>query len=522
VINITELFGKRGLAVLYMILIISTWSSFGTALAEPSIADSNLRIETFVGGLEYPTSIAFLGPDDILVLEKNNGKVRRIMNNTLLPEPLIDLNVTNAWERGLLGIAISKAGTMDPNDNGTINDNENHSRIEQEYHDDSNKIDYIFLYLTKRELMSGDGGDLCVRPNMCKNGDPRYGTSVANYLYRYEFRDDRLVNPKLLLKIPASPGADHNGGAIEIGHDDNVYITSGDGDSCIAGSCYENLKNSVLNSTRSNFNNGIEPDGRGGILRITQDGKTVQAENGTRIQQLKGMKMEEGEGILGDTHPLNKYYAYGIRNSFGMDFDPVTGRLWDTENGAGFGDEINLVEPGFNSGWAKKQGVWPVSDYTATPLLKGFLYEGSNSSSTRTTDQDILVNFTGKGRYSPPEFTWNIAVAPTALKFYDSDMLGRQYENDMFVADFLNGNIYHFDLNTNRTALALDGALKDGIASNTRELVDVIFAEGFGLGGKNGSGGGITDIEVGPYDGYLYIVSYAQGRLYRVIPMESN
>ena len=233
----------------------------------------------------------------------------------------------------------------------------------------------------------------------------------------------------------------------------NVYVTIGDGDSCIAGTCYENLEDSVLNSTRSNFNNGIEPDGRGGILRTTQDGKTVQAEDDTRIQQPKEMKMEDGEGILGNTHPLNKYYAYGIRNSFGLDFDPATGRLWDTENGPGFGDEINLVEPGFNSGWAKKQGVWPVSDFTATPPFKGFFYKGSISNTTKATEQDILVDFSGKGKYSSPEFTWYMAVAPTALKFYDSDKLGKEYENDMFVADFLNGDIYHFDLNENRTEL---------------------------------------------------------------------
>jgi aldose sugar dehydrogenase len=48
---------------------------------------------------------------------------------------------------------------------------------------------------------------------------------------------------------------------------------------------------------------------RAGILRITQDGKPV------------------GEGILGNTYPLNLYYAYGIRSSFGMDFDPVSGNM---------------------------------------------------------------------------------------------------------------------------------------------------------------------------------------------------
>ncbi len=60
---------------------------------------------------------------------------------------------------------------------------------------------------------------------------------------------------------------------------------------------------------------------------------------------------------LGDREPLNLYYSYRLRNSFGIDFDPITGKLWDTENGEDFGDEINLVEPVFNSGWNKAQGI---------------------------------------------------------------------------------------------------------------------------------------------------------------------
>jgi glucose/arabinose dehydrogenase len=330
---------------------------------------------------------------------------------------------------------------------------------------------------------------------------------VANYLYRYEFRDDKLVNPKSLLKIPATPGADHNGGALAIGPDNNVYVLVGDGDSCVADTCYKNFEQSVLNSMRSNFENGTVPDGRGGILRVTQEGNTVRSENDIGIRQQEGMR--EGEGILGDTHPLNKYYAYGIRNGFGLDFDPTTGILWDTENGAGFGDEINLVEPGFNSGWAKMQGIWPISSYISTTLWRSFSYTDSNI--TRAIEKDVLVNFNGKRTYSAPEFTWNIEVAPTALKFYNSNKLGKQYENDMFVAGFLNGYIYHFELNENRTALKVDGALKDRIANSSKELEDVVFAKGFG---------GITDIEEGPYDGYLYLVSYAQGKIYRITPVD--
>ena len=71
----------------------------------------------------------------------------------------------------------------------------------------------------------------------------------------------------------------------------------------------------------------------------------------------------DGTGILGDKYPLDIYYAYGIRNSFGIDFDPVTGKLWDTENGPQFGDEINMVEPGFNSGSDRVYGIWEADEF---------------------------------------------------------------------------------------------------------------------------------------------------------------
>jgi glucose/arabinose dehydrogenase len=125
-----------------------------------------------------------------------------------------------------------------------------------------------------------------------------------------------------------------------------------------------------------------------------------------------------------------------------------------------------------------------------------------------------LVNFDGKGKYSVPEFAWNHTVAPTAVKFFASDKMGEQYKDNMFVADILNGYIYHFKLNEDRTQLMLDGPLNDKVANTIDEVNQAIFARGFA---------GISDMEVGP-DGYLYILTYhkSQGTIWRIIPASNS
>jgi aldose sugar dehydrogenase len=372
---------------------------------EPTIKDLNLKVETVATGLALPTTMAFIGPNDILVLEKNKGTVQRIVNGQMLAEPLLHVNVSSEVERGMLGIATSQ-------DNQTGKSN-------------------VFLYYTESE-----------------GGEP-----VASRLYRYELTNEKLVNPVLLLDLPAVPGPRHNAGNIMIGPDNNLYVSVGDLDGHIT--LAQNVKGA----------SGL--DGSSAILRITQDGKAV------------------GQGMLGESGISKKYYAYGLRNSFGMDFDPVTGKLWDTENGASYGDEINFIEPGFNSGWLQVQGMAP-----------------------NNFNIEDLENFQGKGNYSDPEFVWTDTVGPTAIKFFGSDRLGNQYKNDIFVSDITQGNIYHFDLIGNRTNLILDGLLADKMSNNSTENQDIIFGEGFG---------GISDLEVGPYDGYLYVVSLGHGNIYRIV-----
>ena len=425
---------KKLRVISFAILVLSFASAefIYYSAAEPITNDHNLKAEIVYKGIDFPTSMAFLNSDDILVLEKNNGIVRRIINGMSLSEPLLDVNVANANERGLLGIAVAK------NDDNTTN---------------------VFLYYT--ESKERDGNDECPTSTDCKKGNDPLG----NRLYRYELIDDKLKNPKLLLDLPTKPGPAHNGGIITLGPDNNVYLVIGELTS--------------MGTQASNVQKGLAPDGRGGILRVTQDGRVV-------------------EGILSNTTLLNLYYAYGIRNSFGMDFDPLTGNLWDTENGPGNGDEINLVKPGFNSGWSKVQGMWEVKESF-----------GDNA----VLEPDNLIDFDGKGRYSEPEFAWNNTVAPTAVKFLSSDKLGTQYENDLFIGDANNGNIYHFDLNNDRTELVLQGQLTDKVADNISENQDIIWGKGFGI---------ITDIQVGP-EGYLYILSInlpqGRGTIFRIVPV---
>jgi len=393
-------------------------SNFSDGSGTPNVTNPNLKADLVFRGLEFPTNMAMLGDNDFLVLEKSKGTVNRIVNGAMSADPLLQVNVASEVERGMLGIAISNSINQTRVDGNNIT---------------TSRGPYVFLFYTEAISAQDD-------------------TPIGNRVYRYELVDNKLVNPKLLLDLPAIPGPRHNGGDITIGPDNNLYVAIGDVDG--------------HTTEAQNLHEGGRPDGTGGILRITQDGQPVQS-------------------IIGDLSPSNKYFAYGIRNSFGIDFDSITGNLWDTENGAGSNDEINLIEPGFNSGWLRVQGKAP-ADF----------------------DYQQLVNFGGKGVYQDPEFTWVDTVGPSKVLFFDSDKLGEQYENDMLVADVHFGRIYNFNLNENRTDLVLEGPIADQVAETDAEVEQLIFGSEFGA---------ITDLEVGP-DGYLYVLSFGQGAIYRIQP----
>ncbi len=351
-------------SIFFFVILVT--NSFAIIYGVPQVFDENLRIEKIFTGLNFPVSMSFINDDEIIVLEKNYGTVHRIVNGQMVSEPLLRVNVSTAGEQGLVGSAIGLNST------GNMK---------------------VFLYYT-------DISD----PLVDINNNLENKKIIENKLYSYDYVEGKLVNPKLLLKIPTYDYPQHIGGKIVIGPDNNLYVTIGD-------LFYEE------NAVTQNYEEGTLIDVLGGIIRLTFDGLPVK-------------------GILADYFPLNFYFAYGIRNSFGMDFDPVTGNLWDTENGPEYGDEINLVEPGFNSGWMKVQGINEPDEHQNVGRL--------------FVDDSKLVTFDGNGKYSAPEYMWNGTRGLTAIEFLNSSNLGNSYENDIFVGEFNEGRIYHFELDDSR------------------------------------------------------------------------
>jgi aldose sugar dehydrogenase len=377
--------------------------------APPSISDPNLRVEKVITGLEMPTSMAFLDNDDIIITQKDNGRVRLVSNGMLQPQPILQVPIVNNSERGLLGVAIANTTTT------------------------SSTTKTVFLYYTEP-----------------------VGDQVKNRLYRYEWNGaGNLTGGQLILDLPGEPGPNHDGGKIAIGPDRMLYTVIGDLNR-------DGMLQNVLE--------GPLPDDTSVILRVDYNGNGV------------------GNALSGGGADLSKYYAYGVRNSFGFDFDPLTGILWDVEDGPAEYDEINIVLPGFNSGWNRVMG--PIGREAATAA-------------------ENLVQFQGS-HYADPVFSWLRSEGVTDMEIFNSSSLGERYAYNMFVGDINNGNLYFFTINSNRTGLELGGiaGLEDLVADNAEELNAVIFGRGFS--------GGITDIETGP-DGYLYILTLS-GDLYRMVP----
>ena len=396
----------KRLIIFLIITLTATIFSLSEVYGEPIIFDDDYLVEIFVGGLHYPTTMDFVG-DDILVLEKNTGKVIRIMNNGIMyNEPVLDVPVRSNFYSGLLGIA-------------TLSDR-------------------VFLYYTESE--TGDDRQ-----------DPS-GYDAKNRVYQYDWDGEKLTNPILIKELIAQQRDDHHGGVMTKGQNDEIYFVIGDQNQS---GIFENVvENPCYIIHFVNDECSSEP------IYETSSIFKIYVNDNNRVE----------------------LFAMGIRNSFGLAVDPVTGYLWDTENGKDHFDEINLVKPRFNSGWNSVMG--PVDRDNPDPPVS-------------QTIPPPFENFV----YSDPEFSWYEPVGPTAIAFPDLTSFGK-YSDMLFVGDYHHGRIYNFQLNSDRTEFVFsDQRLSDLVLDKLNDKVEkILFAEGFRT---------VIDIEF-RHDA-MYVVSIAGG-----------
>lgn len=265
-----------------------------------------------------------------------------------------------------------------------------------------------------------------------------HGPPLGKRLYSYDWDGNNLVN-ETLIKDFKQTRVYHNGGAMTTDLNGAVYLVLGD-----AGN-FGQLQNHPTGA----------PDDTSVIYRVA---------------------------------PPGPYYAIGIRNSFGLTVDPITGKLWDTENGPDYGDEVNIVPPYFNSGWDVLMGPANKTQLAKIPKFENYTYHD-------------------------PQFTWWKPIAPTGLAFATSPAYGK-YQNDLFVGDCNNGNIYHFKMNQNRDGFVFNSPDLQNKVVNVKKgdsMDEIIFGTGFGC---------VSDVITGP-DGLLYIVSLTDGTIYRITPVST-
>jgi len=462
------------------------------AQAGPSVVDPNLAVRTVVSGLIIPTSMAFLGPDDFLVLEKNTGRVLRVVSGAA-QSAVLDLAVNFASERGLLGIALHPDFPMNPG---------------------------VYLYWTESST-GADSGNLADVP------------LLGNRVDRFVWNGSTLTFDHNLIKLrsfQADAGqplrGNHNGGVVKFGPDRKLYIVIGDNG---RRGWMQNLPCGPTATcpgptvTDDQFG-GPAPDNAhltGVILRLNDDGMTPTDNPFFAVGATMG-------GEVGAN--IQKVFAYGLRNTFGMAFDPLSGRLWLEQNGDDSFTELGRVEPGMNGGWVQIMGpVSRIAEYKAIETSPGVdpciggAYFGLQQIRwpptliADTPEEALSRLFILPGsHYKDPEFSWKFEVAPAGLGFMKGRALGPQYQGDLFLGaarTFLEGgHLFRFNLTGNRQKIGVDDPrLEDRVADNLckfdiTESETLLFGKNFGIG---------TDIQTGP-NGNLFVVSLSNGAIYEI------
>ncbi|HLA91944.1 MAG TPA: PQQ-dependent sugar dehydrogenase [Actinomycetota bacterium] len=218
------------------------------------------------------------------------------------------------------------------------------------------------------------------------------GGALRNQILRIRDRDGSGGAETVVFSSIAGRSPYHNGGRIAFGPDGKLYAIVGDA------------------HDPANAQDLSEED-RGKIIRITPSGDVP------------------GNNPFGD-----RVWAFGIRNSFGFDFNPEDGVLWETENGPSCNDEVNLIRRGWNYGWGPNATC-----------------EGSSPGNTNQDGPDP----------ARPELFFENPVGITGIAFCDGCQLGRRSEGAAFFGAVNNGEVTRMILTDSGAGVARRSVIYD-------------------------------------------------------------
>jgi aldose sugar dehydrogenase len=392
----------------------------------PTVLAPNLGLRLIASDLITPTSLAFLGPQDFLILEKNTGRVRRFVNGAP-HSTVLDLGVNFSSERGLLGIALHPDFPANPSVYLYWTCRSTAPPVDPFQPDEQQCLDTL--------MFATDTDDILQVPLLGNRVDRFvWNGSVLtfdhNLIMVRAFQNDGGPDPPAQGDEGQPPRGNHDGGVIAFGPDRKLYILIGD-----LGRRGQ-LQNLPSGPTETGLGpvvpddqfGGPEPDDAhfaGVIARLNDDGSTPD----------DNPFFEVGAAIGGEVgRNIQRTFVYGIRNSFGMAFDPRSGQLWYQENGEDAFDELNRAEPGMNSGWIQIAGpVERVVQYKEIettslhhedfPNLQQLRWPPSRIADSPAEALARLFTLPG-AHYHDPEFSWKFVLAPAAIGFVAGDALG--------------------------------------------------------------------------------------------------
>jgi aldose sugar dehydrogenase len=516
---------RRATLVLAALVTLSAAAAgvpLGAQVPQPTMLHPRLDVRTVVDGLVTPSTLAFIGADDFLVLEKNTGQVKRVVDGHVTGV-VLDLAVNSASERGLLGIALHPDFPDDPGVYLFWSCRSSAPPADPFVPDQKRCSD---------ENMFGDDSEDLLEVPLLGNRVDRFEWNEKSSMLEFDhnlamlrsFQNDGAPVPPGQGDQAQPPRGNHDGGVIAFGPDGKLYVIVGD-----LGR-RGHMQNLPCGPTatcpgptaQDDQFGGPEPDDAhlsGVILRLNDDGTTPK----------DNPFFAAGAAIGGEVGAnIQRIFAYGVRNSFGMAFDPVSGNLWDQQNADDAFDELNLVRPGMNGGWIQIMGpVKRIAQFKSIELtqppsgglpgaeLQQVRWPPANIADTPGEARSRLFMLPG-ARYSDPEFSWKFAVPPAAIGFVHGSGLGRRFRGDLFVGAATplteGGYLFHFNLTGNRREIAVDDPrLRDRVADNLAKH-DITESESLLIGRDFGV---TTDIETGP-NGHLFLVSLSNGAVYEI------